>query len=354
VWLLWVIAALLVVPAAWLWRRARPDGVRRCPACGYDMTAVTGLRCPECGRAPPAERDLFRPRRRWTPVCILLALALACLLATVPRSAWRRAYYAVLPAWRLVSAREVSGCTIREYVATDPQIPEQRIVVRGGSGVVFDHASRYLWPGVPPGASPRGRSGTPLFADGTCDLTGDGEPDLIIEEFSGGAHCCTTYHVVQLGATPRMLATIDAGNGAFWRPTPEGGVEMVGADDTFDYWMAPHVESAAPAIVLRWREGSFQLFPAGVRRPPPGDLDVVADQLRAEPSRMFQNRVTPPPGLWRVMLDLIYSGNAPRAWEFMDRAWNPEWGDAAGFRRELEAQLAASPYADAVRRLNGE
>src|SRR5262249_55005341 len=35
------------------------------------------------------------------------------------------------------------------------------------------------------------------------DVNGDGVSDLIVEAYSGGAHCCWTYYVVQLGPNPR-------------------------------------------------------------------------------------------------------------------------------------------------------
>jgi hypothetical protein len=45
---MWAVALPAgVMPAAWLARRRRAEGL--CPACGYDLRATQG-RCPECGR----------------------------------------------------------------------------------------------------------------------------------------------------------------------------------------------------------------------------------------------------------------------------------------------------------------
>jgi len=56
----------------------RSKGRRRCPKCWYDMSATTGLTCPECGRTARAERRLFRTRRR---ARLIVLAAVACSLA---------------------------------------------------------------------------------------------------------------------------------------------------------------------------------------------------------------------------------------------------------------------------------
>lgn len=49
-WLL--VAAFTITPAAWLWasfRRRHRSHRGLCPNCGYDLTANTSGKCPECG-----------------------------------------------------------------------------------------------------------------------------------------------------------------------------------------------------------------------------------------------------------------------------------------------------------------
>ena len=68
-WLYWIIGAVVgaggLAFLAWslLWDRSR--GRRRCPKCWYDMTGLSGLTCPECGKTAKTEKKLFRTRRRW-------------------------------------------------------------------------------------------------------------------------------------------------------------------------------------------------------------------------------------------------------------------------------------------------
>lgn len=43
-----------------------------------------------------------------------------------------------------------------------------------------------------------------------ADQTGDGIPDLVLSSWSGGAHCCSTVYLLQLGATVREVQVFDA------------------------------------------------------------------------------------------------------------------------------------------------
>jgi len=76
-WAGWVLmaAAAFGVLYALCWDRSR--GRRRCPKCWYDMSAVVGLRCPECGKSARTERSFQLTRRRWGFVAAALSLAIA-------------------------------------------------------------------------------------------------------------------------------------------------------------------------------------------------------------------------------------------------------------------------------------
>lgn len=74
VWLYWLGGQVLggagVSLALWGLlgdRLLRGHTKRRCPTCWHDLSAMPGLRCPECGKVARSERHVFRSRRRWTP-----------------------------------------------------------------------------------------------------------------------------------------------------------------------------------------------------------------------------------------------------------------------------------------------
>jgi predicted nucleic acid-binding Zn ribbon protein len=79
-WLFTAAAWMLVLAGVFIaWRFGWRDpgkGTRRCPRCGYDMTATSGFRCSECGREATSEKQLRRRRirRRWIAVGAMVAL----------------------------------------------------------------------------------------------------------------------------------------------------------------------------------------------------------------------------------------------------------------------------------------
>src|SRR5690349_18641203 len=46
------------------------------------------------------------------------------------------------------------------------------------------------------------------------DVNGDGTPDIVLEGYSGGAHCCWTYYIVSLGSKPGLLLKFENDRGA--------------------------------------------------------------------------------------------------------------------------------------------
>src|SRR5579871_3402577 len=65
------------------------------------------------------------------------------------------------------------------------------------------------------------------------DMTGEGTPDLLISEWSGGAHCCYSFHLFRLGGEFKKIQTIpvlDADESAFVKRPGIPGLVLVTAD----------------------------------------------------------------------------------------------------------------------------
>lgn len=89
---------------------------------------------------------------------------------------------------------ECAGYTI---VRTDTQGdtgPSSRVVIRRGQSVV------------------KTLTGDRITEIRCVELTGDGSPDLSIEWYSGGAHCCTTIQIFQLRPALRQILMYGAGH----------------------------------------------------------------------------------------------------------------------------------------------
>jgi hypothetical protein len=85
------------------------------------------------------------------------------------------------------------------------------------------------------------------------DLDGDGQGDLHISSFSGGAHCCTTHQVLRLKPQVRRLAAYSAGNvggGEFIEVAGRKSPVMISADDSSAFAFAPYANSYFPVMIL--------------------------------------------------------------------------------------------------------
>lgn len=179
------------------------------------------------------------------------------------------------------------------------------------------------------------------------DITGNGIPDLVISEYTGGAHCCFLAHVFELGQHFRKLGTLDARDGDlshFEDLDGDGNLEFVTNDFTFAYWHASFADSPAPRVVLKYRDGGYHVAPDLMRRPPPpkGELERRSrDVLGA--GQWNARRI--PSSLWATMLDLLYTGHPDLAWTFLNASWPRTPKERDDFRRELLDQLDKSPYA---------
>src|SRR5262245_33304198 len=80
------LGAAALASLTWSLFSDRPSGRRRCPTCWYDMSAVPGLTCPECGSTARSERGLFRTRRRWrSAAAATLVILGAVITSSAPR-----------------------------------------------------------------------------------------------------------------------------------------------------------------------------------------------------------------------------------------------------------------------------
>ena len=177
------------------------------------------------------------------------------------------------------------------------------------------------------------------------DITGLGKPNVIVAEWSGGAHCCFTFHVLELGSRVREVGRIQADDSDyahFEDINHDGKYEFLGWDFDFAYWNAGFAQSPAPQIVLRFDGRRYELAPDFMRRPA-----LSTDEFNKRVTEVRDAEWTngnPPPELWGTILDLIYTGNSDLAWKFTSAAWIPGDVSERQFLRSFCGQLAKSRY----------
>jgi len=177
------------------------------------------------------------------------------------------------------------------------------------------------------------------------DFTGTG-PGLLVSECSGGAHCCYTFHVFQLGDSFKALPAIpllDADESAFVRRPDVKGLVLATADySAFAYFPTDFAGSPAGRVFLSFRDGKFEPDMALMKAGAPKGDEVMRCAALFKPSREW--KASQPMGMWYYATDLIYSGNAAQAWKFLDAAWGGSAADKNRYLDDYQRRLKKSAY----------
>lgn len=186
------------------------------------------------------------------------------------------------------------------------------------------------------------------------DITGDGKPNLVVSEWTGGAHCCFLFHVFEIGDQFRYIQTINAGHsdGAdFENIDNDPALEFPMRDWTFAYWRTCFVASPAPEVILKYKGEKYKMAYDLLRKPslPQDELAQLATDIKTSED---WKKEQPPAMLWARMLDLIYTGNMNQAWALAELSWPAEIDGKEDFLKDFKAQLAQSPFWQDVQKLN--
>lgn len=184
------------------------------------------------------------------------------------------------------------------------------------------------------------------------DITGDGKPNLVISEYTGGAHCCSIEYIFEIGEEFRKIATIDGMHSepGFIDLDGDKKLEIVLNDWTFAYWRASFSESPAPEVILRFSDGAYQVAADLMRKLAPDSTELAKrakDVLDSD--NWDRERGEIPSSLWSYMLDLIYTGHADLSWQFFEMAWPPDFPGKDEFLSDFWGTLSCSPYWNILR-----
>lgn len=254
------------------------------------------------------------------------------------------------------SRQKTGEASFRKYTVRTYRYPNPFgcMVVSRDKKPVYKRTGMVFQIGGSPDLPLEGKAGllTPI---GT-DVTGLGHPDLVIGEWTGGAHCCFVFYIFELGnERMRKVATIDAKHSDrahFEDIDNDGHLEFLMDDWTFAYWHTGFMQSPAPALILRFRAGKFRLALDLMHKPSPKDEDL-AQRAKDTAANWDSIEPGPPHEYWGELLDLIYSGNAGSAWKFAEECWPREKDGKEEFIKDFRKQLRQSPHWEELKELNG-
>lgn len=177
------------------------------------------------------------------------------------------------------------------------------------------------------------------------DVTGEGNPDVIVERFTGGAHCCFSVIVYDVGAAlTRVLESAESNcGGRFEDLDGDAVLEFITCDDLFAYAYCPYAASPLVQVIMQYEPGRGYV-PAS-----PRFAHLYAEAI-ARHIQLAQTATAEGMGEWDqttkcsvlpLMLDYLYSGQADLAWAALDRWY--DYADAALFWAEVSRDTSRSP-----------
>ena len=186
------------------------------------------------------------------------------------------------------------------------------------------------------------------------NFMGGNVPQLLLQEFSGGAHCCLSLYLVDLGAEP-VQHDLPVGSHYFTyfeRDPADGRWVLHGHDPNYAYWKASFIGSPAPKLKFVYEKGDWVLAPSQRTKAPARSelLAMVAQMAPVDDSEGAEVSSD----LWAIALDLVYGGHWDLAREFVRDFWPRDVAGRDAFMAELfECKIPQSQYWPHIARLNG-
>jgi hypothetical protein len=162
------------------------------------------------------------------------------------------------------------------------------------------------------------KSHTPLHV---ADLGGDAEPEVVVDSYTGGAHCCIVSDVLFFTGTAYARAEHNWGSYGYALEdlNGDGRLELNGYDAAFEDAFTSHAASFAPPLVLAFdptAAGSVRdvtrAFPAAIRKNVKEALHIVAAARRQRAETLG--------GVATYVADLYLLGRGREARPYLARA----------------------------------
>jgi hypothetical protein len=162
------------------------------------------------------------------------------------------------------------------------------------------------------------------------DLNADGFPDLVVETYSGGAHCCFGTQVFSLrptGAALILKKPESNTGGTFENLGADQMSEFITYDDSFAYQYCPYAAGVLVKVVMAYDPGQDRYLPASPRFPEQYAEEIAANEGRAQyaPGKLGEWDGSNVCAILPLALDYLYTGQTERAQtEFSSRYSGPD------------------------------
>jgi len=194
---------------------------------------------------------------------------------------------------------------------------------------------------------------------GLFSFLGTDAKQLVVEQYSGGAHCCYSNWIYDLGQSPRLVFNNEKyGTGSALRPVDldsDRVFELTQSVMAFDYFHLSHAASVFPEAVFAYdpKAGEYRpanrRFSAHVLRDLESDIKAL-EKLKAagsEKDEFYSESYFS--GVLGVTLKYIYAGNREEGWSFFDKEYRTHEGiSKEKMRAEINQTLEGEPVYNSI------
>jgi hypothetical protein len=157
------------------------------------------------------------------------------------------------------------------------------------------------------------------------DLFADGNPSLVLEGFSGGAHCCYTYRIVSLSEPPIVLPPIQNETPFyFFKDDSSGEFRILTSDGAFDYFDGLcHACTPFPHVVLQVdRNGLHNVSPQFVEQYDSEIAFARAKIAQGKAGKFVESDFKDARAVaLEIAFSYLYSGRESEAWQSLNELW---------------------------------
>ena len=163
------------------------------------------------------------------------------------------------------------------------------------------------------------------------DINGDGKPELVLDGYSGGAHCCYTYRIVTLQGTPRVLQSLSSERPMTFEKQKDGTTLIRADDGVFDYFLLPHAQAVIPQLFLTMQGEKLVNVSSQFSEQYDAQIQKARQELTASDlekfrssrfsDRMFTDQVPTVHRVLVIVLNYLYSGRETEAWKALAELW---------------------------------
>lgn len=157
------------------------------------------------------------------------------------------------------------------------------------------------------------------------DLNNNGLSDLVVEAFSGGAHCCSKTWLYELDTQPILSfeSAYSECPATFQDLDEDGVMEITSCDDTWAYRYCSYAESPLPAVAWRWSGNAYvlesQAFPQLYAR----ETAWALTNFLSLQANEVEWTLTPECSALALTLPFLYRGEPKLAYEALNLSYSP-------------------------------